>query len=251
MRDLIDECGQDLSKLGYRCKDEGQFGLKVCSMIVDTKEKSEEFGFEEGEYIILNCEELPYGEENCLVYVSKHIQKVIKTLLRKSSVNNKAKFLVVGLGNPNILADSLGIKVLEQIRIKTYKNSTNVFKFAPNIFTNTGINAYEVVNMLSVWLDIDCVIVIDSLATSSIDRLGCSIQLNTAGITPGSALNNFGKEISRNTLGVPCISIGVPLMFFGDELGRGDLLLTPKDIHQNVEDVALVIGNAISETILK
>ncbi len=251
MKDLIDECGQDLSALGYKCKEEGQFGLKVCSLVIDSKEKSSSVGFEEGEYIILNCKELFYGEQNCLEYVSKHVQKAIKFLMQKNALSKKSRILIVGLGNPQILADSLGTRVLNQTRIKTFEKKTNVYKFSPNIFANTGINAYEVVGMLAIWLDIDGVIIIDSLATECIERVGCSIQLNTAGITPGSAVNNFGKKIGRDTIGLPCISIGVPLMFFGEQVGREGLLLTPKDIRQNVDDLAFVIGNAISEILIK
>lgn len=251
MKDLIDECGEDLSVFGYKCKDEGAFGLKVCSLMVDSKEKSKRTGFEEGEYLILNCNDLSYGESDCLEYVSKHVQKAIKFLMQKNALSKKSRFLIVGLGNPQILADSLGSRVLDFVRIKTFDKKTNVFKFAPNIFANTGINAYEVVGMLAIWLDIDGVIVIDSLATECVDRVGCSIQLNTAGITPGSAVNNFGKKIGKDTIGLPCISIGVPLMFFGEKVGREDLLLTPKDIRQNVDDLAFVIGSAISEILIK
>lgn len=250
MRDLIDECGQDLTLLGYKCKEDNSFGIQICSMKIDSKEKSKKVGFEEGEYYILNSSEIPYGERECLEYVSKQVCKILKTLLKASSISKKSNVLIVGLGNPNILADSLGPKVLENVHILTYKHKTIVYKFAPNIFTNTGINAFEVVGMLAVWLDIDGVIIIDSLATECIGRVGCSIQINTAGITPGSAVNNYGKKIGRDTLGIPCISIGVPLMFFGDNLGK-DILLTPKDIHQNVEDLAQVIGSAINDAIKK
>ena len=103
--------------------------------------------------------------------------------------------------------------------------------------------------MLSVWLEIDGVILIDSLATMNIDRVGCSVQLNSAGITPGSAVNKQGKKIGKNTIGVPCLSIGVPLMFLGKKLGRDDLILTTKDIHENVSELAYVIGNGINEAL--
>lgn len=249
MKDLLDECGKDLTMLGYKCSKNHEYGLEVCSMEVDSREKEEETGFEEGEYFILNCRNLPFGERECLEYVSKYVQKALKFLVSKNSLNKRSRYLIVGLGNPNILADSLGNKVLEYVKIKSFKAKNNVFKFAPNIFANTGINAYEVVGMLGVWLDIDGIIVIDSLATDCIDRVGCSIQLNSAGITPGSAVNNYGKKIAKSTLGLPCVSIGVPLMFFGDVVGKKDLLLTPKDIHKNVDDLALVIANAVNEVL--
>ena len=82
-----------------------------------------------------------------------------------------------------------------------------------------------------------------------IDRISCSIQLNSAGITPGSAVNRYGTKIGKSTLGLPCISIGVPFMFYGEKLGRKDLLLTTKDIHENVEDLAVVIADAINHVL--
>ncbi len=249
MRDLIDECGEDLSSLGYKCKEKGLFGLCLCSMEIRTKEEEQKTGFERGEYHILNCKELPFGENECLEFVSKEAGKVIGSLFKKFSLSKKSKILVVGLGNPQILADGLGSKVVEFVRLRSFGKDNNVFKFSPNIFTNTGINAVEIVEMLTVCLDIDCVIIVDSLATESVDRLVCSVQINTAGITPGSAVNNYGKKIGCSSLGVPCISIGVPLMFFGENLKKKELLLTTKDIHQNLNDIALVIASAINSAL--
>ena len=195
--------------------------------------------------MILNCKELSYGEDDCLEYVSHYVAKSLKFLFSRNNLSRKSRILIVGLGNPLVLADSLGTKVLEYTKVSKGK----VFKFAPNIFANTGINAYDVVGMLSVWLEIDGVILIDSLATMNIDRVGCSVQLNSAGITPGSAVNKQGKKIGKNTIGVPCLSIGVPLMFLGKKLGRDDLILTTKDIHENVSELAYVIGNGINEAL--
>lgn len=249
MRDLIDECGEDLSSLGYKCKEKGDFDLCFCSMEIRTKQDEERTGFEKGEYYILNCKRLPFGEEACLEFVSKEVGKVLSNLLKKSAISKKSRFLVVGLGNPQILADGLGAKVVDFVRLKNYGKENNIFKFCPNIFTNTGINAVDVVGMLAVCLDIDCVIIVDSLATESIDRLASSIQINTAGITPGSAVNNYGKKIGHSSLGLPCISIGVPLMFFGENLKKKEILLTTKDIHQNLDDIALVIASAINSVL--
>lgn len=246
MIDIIDECGKDLSLLGYNCKKEKEFDLEICSLVVDSPQKQKETGFDEGEYLILNCPYLMLGGEELLEFVSKNVSKAIKSLMNGCGLNKKSKMLIVGLGNPNLLADSLGVKTLDYTKVQANKKETRVYKFAPNIFFNTGINSYDVVGMLSVWLGVDGVILVDSLATQSVDRIACSIQLNTAGITPGSALNNLGKHIGKSTLGLPCISIGVPLMFLGRKLGKEDLILTTKDIHENVDDLAYVIGNALN-----
>ena len=246
MIDIIDECGKDLTALGYKCRKEKEFDLEICSLIVDNEQKRQETGFDIGEYLILNCPYLALGGEIMLEYVAKNVAKAIKFLMDRNGLTKKSRILVVGLGNPKLLADSLGVKTLEYTKLQYFKKETRLFKFAPNIFFNTGINSLDVVGMLSVCLDVDGVVIIDSLATESVDRIACSIQLNTAGITPGSALNNLGKHIGRESLGLPCISIGVPLMFLGKKLGKEDLILTTKDIHENVDDLAYVIGKAIN-----
>lgn len=241
MIDLIDECGEDLSRLGYACKKEKEHGIELCTMSVkSSQEKS--IGFEEGEYAILNCKKLITPTLECASSVVKVLNKVLKKMLSNSGLSKKSRILIVGLGNPNVLADSLGSKVLEKVDI--FKMRQGIFKFAPNIFANTGINSFDVVGMLAVWLDIDGVVVIDSLATKSISRIATSIQVNTAGLTPGSAVHSGGKKIGKSTLGIPCIAIGVPLMFLCDELGKKDYLLTPKDINENVKLLSSIIADA-------
>ena len=56
----------------------------------------------------------------------------------------------------------------------------------------------------------DFLIIIDALATSSIDRLNKTIQITNSGIVPGSGVNNSRISISKETLGIPVIVIGIP-----------------------------------------
>lgn len=53
-------------------------------------------------------------------------------------------------------------------------------------------------------------IVIDALASRSIDRISSSIQIADTGIVPGAGVENKRKEISKKTLGIPVIAIGIP-----------------------------------------
>ena len=55
----------------------------------------------------------------------------------------------------------------------------------------------------------DIVICIDSLATSSLQRLNKVIQITDTGIIPGSGISNYRKELSYKSLGVPIIVIGI------------------------------------------
>ena len=56
------------------------------------------------------------------------------------------------------------------------------------------------------------IIVIDSLASKSIERISSTIQLSDTGIVPGAGVGNKRNEISINTLGIPVIAIGVPMV---------------------------------------
>ena len=118
MIDIIDECGKDLAKLGYRCKKEKEFDLEICSLIVDSEKKAKDIGFDEGEYLILNCPYLVLGGQQMLEYVSKNVAKAIKFLMTRSNLTKQSRILVVGLGNPKLLADSLGVKTLEYTKLQ-------------------------------------------------------------------------------------------------------------------------------------
>jgi spore protease len=61
-----------------------------------------------------------------------------------------------------------------------------------------------------VWLKPDFVIAIDALAARSIERVNSTIQISDTGIHPGSGVGNKRKELSKNTLGIPVIAIGIP-----------------------------------------
>lgn len=88
----------------------------------------------------------------------------------------------------------------------------------------------------------------DSLATDSISRLGCSIQFNDAGLTPGSAMNNFGMPINKAALNVPCFSIGVPMMISAESLNcQKDIILTEKDVKEKVEFLSDVVAEVIDK----
>ncbi len=69
------------------------------------------------------------------------------------------------------------------------------------------------------------VIVIDALAARSTRRLNRTIQITNTGIQPGSGVGNHRNALTRESLGVPVIAIGVPTVvdaatIVGDALER-------------------------------
>ncbi len=252
MIDLIDECASELEGYGYKVKRLGQYGIDLASLSVDTPQKSKTLGFGQGEYVIVNSP-LVYDLDNeCHKYIGKVLTKQLNRILESLKLNKCSRYLIVGIGNPDILADSLGKKVLDKIILNPLNDENNVFKICPNIYINTGISTFETVYLIANTLDVDCIILIDALATRNINRLGISFQLNSAGITPGSAMHDKNKKIDKESTGISCISFGVPFMIFASDIvdcKDKDLVLAPKDIHENVEISSKIIAYAISEAL--
>lgn len=248
MSDLIDECGQDLSACGYETVKLEKYGATSSKLCVDSVAKAKKLGFDKGDYFIINAPILSNLMHEHFDMLKKEFINRFAILLKKHNVKKKDKVLFVGIGNPQIIADTFGVKTVEKIDFQPYKKNNRIYKIMPNTFSNTGINAYEMVKLIVEFFDISAVILIDSLATTNIFRLGASIQFNDAGLTPGSALNNFGIEINKHTLNVSCFSIGVPMMILSKVFeSKSDLILTEKDAKEKVEFLSSLIAEALNE----
>ncbi len=248
MFDLIDECSSDLTACGYKTEELGKYGVTQSCLFVDDSQFSAMLGFEKGSYFIFNAPLLSNLMPEHYEFLKDVISQRMRDLFKRHKIGKKAKVLLVGIGNPDIMADSFGVKTVQKVEIEPFRKSNRIFKVMPNIFANTGINAFDVVRLIVESFDISLVILIDSLATRNLARLGVSIQFNDAGLTPGSALNNFGIAINKSTINVPCFSIGVPMMISSkvfDE--RTDFILTEKDAKEKVEFMSRLIADVLSE----
>ena len=74
----------------------------------------------------------------------------------------------------------------------------------------TGIETSDVIYGIIEKTNPDFVIAIDALVARSIERVNSTIQISDTGIHPGSGVGNKRKELSKDTLGIPVIAIGVP-----------------------------------------
>lgn len=248
MSDLIDECGQDLSACGYETTELGKFSATCNKLFVQTAAQARSLGFERGHYFILNAPLLPLLMDEHEKLLKDELFTRLRFLLKENKIKKSEKVLFVGIGNPQIVADSFGVRVVEKIPISPFKKSNKRFKIMPNVFTNTGLNAYEIIRLVVEAFDISAVMLFDSLATSSLTRLGCSIQFNDAGLTPGSAMNNFGMSINRHSLNVPCIAVGVPMMISSKSLGeKREVILTDKGVDEQVEFLAELLAQVLDE----
>jgi spore protease len=74
----------------------------------------------------------------------------------------------------------------------------------------TGMESAEIIRGIVNETTPDLIMVIDALAARSTKRLNRTIQISDAGIYPGAGVGNHRSEITKDTMGIPVIAIGVP-----------------------------------------
>jgi len=188
---------------------------KITTINVDSN-LSMELNKQEGTYITIEFNDITDIDNR--EELGKILVDNIKLLLDNEGITEDKSCLLVGLGNANSTPDSLGPRTLDNILItrhlfildKLKKGVRSISGFTPNVMANTGIETYDIIKGIISTTNPDFIIVIDSLKASSIDRVNRTIQLTNTGIKPGSGIGNYRLEISKNTLNIPVIAIGVP-----------------------------------------
>lgn len=138
-----------------------------------------------------------------------------------SFLPEKGLILVAGLGNTSITPDAIGPKAASGVLATRHiegeiarsiglEDMRAVAVIAPGVLGQTGIETGEIIAGIAELIKPAAVIVIDALASRCLSRLGCTVQMSDSGICPGSGVGNSRAEISRRTVGVPVIAVGIP-----------------------------------------
>ena len=144
---------------------------------------------------------------------------VLKDLLKSIDIKNDDNPLIVGLGNRKATPDALGPLTVDSIKITRQIVELGlpldpkyrvISSLVPGVMGTTGIETKEIIEGVIEKTKPDFLIVIDALAASSLERINKTIQITDTGIHPGSGLLNNRFEISKETLGIPVIAIGIP-----------------------------------------
>jgi len=192
-------------------------GIDISVTKILTQAAAEKIGKAIGRYVTIEAAGLREKNdrlENRLIEVlGLHLQQLL-------NLNTDSQILVVGLGNWNVTPDSLGPSVVEKIYVTRHLKAIypdkigpgfrDVCAIAPGVLGLTGIESGEIIFGIVQRLKPDVVIAIDALAARSLRRLNTTIQISDTGIYPGSGVGNNRKGITRDSLGVPVIAIGVP-----------------------------------------
>lgn len=263
--------------------------LKVTKVKVLNEKGKKRIGKEIGTYITLEIQNIDVISKEELENISKILSEQLKELVKGYN-----SILVVGLGNIDTTADSIGPKTIKDLSITRHlkKYAPELIKeyakeisgIAPGVLGTTGIETQEILKGIVEKVKPDAIIAIDALISRDISRLFKTIQISDTGITPGAGVGNTRKEISKNTMGIPVIAIGVPTLVeaativadsieliskqfeeFKDlqeaskedkyrlikavlEPSKFNLAVTPKEVDSLVDNMKLVIAHGINYT---
>lgn len=197
-----------------------------------------------GTYITIDVKNLKVAGDEQLQKASEAITKELKNLI-KNLIAPQDDILVVGLGNLYVTPDALGPKVVNEIDITrhllTYmpnvldKDTRSVSAIAPGVLGTTGIETLEVIKGIVNNIHPKLIIVIDALASRSIERISSTVQLSDTGIVPGAGVGNERKELTKETLGIPVIAIGIPTVVEAATIAADSLELFIKNIQKEAK----------------
>jgi len=77
------------------------------------------------------------------------------------------------------------------------------------------------------------VIAVDALASRKLERISTTIQIADTGINPGSGVGNKRMAMSKETLGVPVIAVGVPTVVDAATMANDTIELVLRNMDKN------------------
>ena len=191
------------------------------------------------------------------------LSKEISMLLPKDMSSG---VLFAGLGNRQITPDCVGPLAADKILatrhiesgvLKALGELERVSVISPGVLAQTGLESAELIRLIAARISPSLIIVCDAFACSDMENLGCTVQLCDTGISPGSGVHNSRAEISQNTMGIPCIAIGIPTVAdisavsgIKDEVYKG-MIITPSRIDTIVSHGAALISLAVNLAVHK
>lgn len=221
-------------------------------------------------FFTLQLKEDLFHNDDFAESVIKEVCALLNTFYKKYGIKKKSKIMVVGLGNEKVTADSLGGAVVDKLFVSSHMyEQKNIFERFGNLCAlkcgvsgTTGIPSYEIVRAVTEVAKPDILIAIDTIASTSTSHLAKTIQLSDSGIEPGGGVNNPQTKLNLQTLGIPVIAIGVPLVIYVKRILLeylteeninidSDLLtmvVTAKEVDFLIKDFSYILSETINRT---
>jgi spore protease len=255
---------------GVRACAEREEGFAVSTVEVLDGRGEAALGKPRGRYVTVELDGLIRREADAFERACRVLSRRVRDML---ALSGDGCVLVVGLGNRAITADAVGPETVESVMVTRHLREQlpeffsafrSVCAIESGVLGTTGMESCALVEALVKALHPQLVVAVDALASRRPDRLCRTVQISDTGIIPGSGVGNARRELSRESLGVPVIALGVPTVVdaatltmdlakhagvdlapdsFGEE---GKMIVTPRDIDKSVKDISKLLGYSLN-----
>ena len=232
--------------------------IRVTTVRIETENGAKTMGKPVGTYLTIEAPKLSSPDEGIHREVSEELAKYLIEVMKKiipESEHDK-EVLVIGLGNRQATPDALGPYVADNLNVtrhivKEYgkyaaleEMNCVVSAIVPGVMAQTGMETAEIIKGVVRETKPDLLIVIDALAARNSRRLNRTIQIADTGINPGSGVGNYRNAITKETIGVPVIAIGVPTVVDAVTIVSDTMenLLSALETSESLKGVGLVLG---------
>ena len=258
-------------------------GVEITEVIIESEEGARLLGKPCGHYITLECEGVRRRDPDARMAVGSILGEELARLLPE---DNGAPVMVVGLGNRMATPDSLGPLTVDGTLVTrhlyrelphlTDRRMSPVCALAPGVLGVTGIETMEAVHSIVQAVEPRAVIAIDSLSARAVSRVGSTVQLTDTGIQPGSGVGNHRSALTEETLGVPVLAVGIPMVIYAATIARdafellsdeeddealdqladellnnsiGEMIVTPREVDALVSDAAAMLARGVNRAL--
>jgi len=261
-----------------------QRGIERTVVCIEDEQTSRELMRPKGTYVTLSCPQMMTIELETRKALSRALGREIAAMLPAQAKT----VLVTGLGNRSVTPDALGPRTVERVLVTRHmrdclpedmtERMNSVCAAAPGVLGVTGIETAEVLCGMVQHVKPDVLIAVDALAARSSQRICSTIQIADTGIIPGSGVGNHQKALTKETLGIPVIAVGVPMVVYASTIASdamtyltkvdggsqadeqmltacvervvserlGDLIVTPREVDALVERMAGIVAEGIN-----
>ncbi|WP_297978895.1 GPR endopeptidase [uncultured Oscillibacter sp.] len=270
-RELWQESAERTTRLsGVKATKTKREGYPVTRVDILDQRGEKALGKPQGSYLTIDLTTFWQRKADFFERAVRAVGSQLKELLPE-----EGPVLIIGLGNEAMTPDAVGPLAADNILItrhliaampKHFSGFRPVAVFRTGVLGTTGVESAEAVRGLVAEVKPALVIAIDALASRRCERVCTTVQLSDTGIIPGSGVGNHRAALNRETLGVPVLAVGIPTVVDAATLaadlleesgvenidsetlrgGKGDLMVTTRDIDQQVRDLSKVVGYGIN-----
>ena len=265
-RESFDGSGEEIHGVEVEESCDEERDVRLTRVKIVSERGAREMGKSRGTYLTLEAPGLASPDED----YHREISEMIADLLRELT-GTAESVLVAGVGNRDVTPDALGPQAVSNLMITRHlireygremmgmDGCCVVSGIVPGVMAQTGMETSEILQGTIEETRPDLLIVIDALAARSTRRLGRTVQITDTGIQPGSGVGNHRGSLTKESLGIPVIAIGVPTVVEAaaivyDAQGNCEkmpphlngMFVTPKNIDEMIKQLSFTLSEALN-----